>query len=151
MLFFGHLDKMQRKGALIMLEYLIPSVVSIITFVLGYYTANLQIKRQRERELLKEKYFDVLLPAMRKICGLVYIGIPPMDGMPMDVKNEILLFLNEKDYLLPKGIRKKLFFCSRISGSADPRFDEAFSELALLLSHECRRVALLLGYETDYE
>ena len=75
MLFFGHLDKMQRKGALIMLEYLIPSVVSIITFVLGYYTANLQIKRQRERELLKEKYFDVLLPAMRKICGLVYLSL----------------------------------------------------------------------------
>lgn len=134
-----------------MLEYLIPSLISVVTFVLGYYTANLQIKRQQERELLKEKYFEVLLPVMRKICGLVYIGIPPAGELSLDQKGDILHFLNEKDYLLPSEIRKKLFVCSRIIGSDDPQLDEVFSDLSRSLSYECKRVALLLGYETDYE
>jgi len=125
--------------------------LSLVTFFIGYWTSNRQIKKEREMKSKKERFIGFYLPAMKKLLNpdmfdsiIMPEGTAPGD-YPVEDYFDIVRELIDIRYMASDEVNTSLIACFRFYGDHE-FFVDHFGNLIKKIENEGKQLAKDLGY-----
>ena len=126
-------------------------IIPLVTFFIGYWTSNRQIKKEREMKAKKERLDRFYLPAMKKLFhpdmfdSIIIGGGIALEEHPFDSYFEIVRELLDIRHLASGEVNSSLIACFRFFGGHEDFLDR-FYNLIEKIETEGKQLAKDLGY-----